>query len=239
SAQDVFKRAMGTRGREILSVQVGSAPVVVIVGRAYNAFDPSMNLEIPKKLSTISTLSIPMDMLPLEEVKIRNFWPGMYWRSGQRILKAARIIRNTPNLYAIYIGSFSCGPDSFILKYFKEEMAGKPFLHIEIDEHSADAGAITRCEAFLDSIGQQIKGSEELKVNSNELKDNDSFLASDSSRITHHSSLSLGSLLKKRTVYIPNMGAHASALKAAFECCGIPSQVLPESDKESVDIGRR
>ncbi len=31
-------------------------------------------------------------------------------------------------------------------------MAGKPFLHIEIDEHSADAGAITRCEAFLDSI---------------------------------------------------------------------------------------
>ena len=36
-------------------------------------------------------------------------------------------------------------------------MAGKPFLHIEIDEHSADAGAITRCEAFLDSITQQTR----------------------------------------------------------------------------------
>ncbi len=251
SAQDAFRRAMDKRGREILGVQGGPAPVVVIVGRAYNAFDPSMNLEIPKKLSTISTLSIPMDMLPLDEVQIRNFWPGMYWRSGQKILKAARIIRNTPNLYAIYIGSFSCGPDSFILKYFKEEMAGKPFLHIEIDEHSADAGAITRCEAFLDSIEQQIKNrntedSDRLQVTSNKLKtkDIDSSPSSDPLLVTRHSSLvtdkgARHSLLKKRTVYIPNMGAHATALKAAFECCGIPSQVLPESDKESVDIGRR
>jgi predicted nucleotide-binding protein (sugar kinase/HSP70/actin superfamily) len=76
----------------------------------------------------------------------------MYWKSGQRILKAARFIRENKNLYAIYIGNFLCGPDSFILKYFKQEMGDKPFLHIEIDEHSADAGAITRCEAFMDSI---------------------------------------------------------------------------------------
>ena len=31
-------------------------------------------------------------------------------------------------------------------------MRGKPYLTIEIDEHSADVGAITRCEAFLDSL---------------------------------------------------------------------------------------
>ena len=78
----------------------------------------------------------------------------MYWRSGQRILKAARAVRENRNLHAIYIGNFLCGPDSFILKYFKKEMGEKPFLSIEIDEHSADAGAITRCEAFIDSIGK-------------------------------------------------------------------------------------
>jgi predicted nucleotide-binding protein (sugar kinase/HSP70/actin superfamily) len=152
----------------------------------------------------------------------------MYWRSGQRILRAARIVRNTPNLYAIYIGNFSCGPDSCILKYFKEEMEGKPFLHIEIDEHSADAGAITRCEAFLDSIEQQ-KDRNEFGVMSNEFKEQDL----GSSRITHHASL------KKRIVFIPRMADHAFALKAAFEYCGISAEVLPESSKESVDIGRR
>ena len=92
-----------------------------------------------------------MDFLPLNDHSIDSEWPNMYWRSGQRILKAAMAIRENPNLYPIYIGNFSCGPDSFILKYFKRELQGKPFLHIEIDEHSADAGAITRCEAFLDS----------------------------------------------------------------------------------------
>jgi predicted nucleotide-binding protein (sugar kinase/HSP70/actin superfamily) len=167
-------------------------------------------------------------MLPLDNERLEDTWPNMYWRSGQRILRAARIVRNTPNLYAIYIGNFSCGPDSFILKYFKEEMEGKPFLHIEIDEHSADAGAITRCEAFLDSIEQQ-KDRNEFGVMSNEFKEQDL----GSSRITHHASL------KKRIVFIPRMADHAFALKAAFEYCGISAEVLPESSKESVDIGRR
>jgi predicted CoA-substrate-specific enzyme activase len=221
SAQDEFQMAIKEKGREILNSELQT---IVIIGRAYNAFDSGVNLEIPKKLSHIDVVSIPMDMLLLNNEGLQDKWPNMYWRSGQRILRAARIVRNTPNLYAIYIGNFSCGPDSFILKYFKEEMEGKPFLHIEIDEHSADAGAITRCEAFLDSIEQQ-KGRNALSVMRNE--------SLNSSLITYHSSL------KKRTVFIPRMADHAFALKAAFEYCGIPAEVLPESNKESVDIGRR
>jgi predicted nucleotide-binding protein (sugar kinase/HSP70/actin superfamily) len=31
-------------------------------------------------------------------------------------------------------------------------MGDKPFLELEIDEHSADAGVVTRCEAFFDSL---------------------------------------------------------------------------------------
>lgn len=226
SAQDEFEIAIKEKGKEALGSLTSTA--IVIIGRPYNAFDSGVNLEIPKKLSHINVISIPMDMLPLNNERLEDTWPHMYWRSGQRILKAARVVRNTPNLYAIYIGNFSCGPDSFILKYFKEEMDGKPFLHIEIDEHSADAGAITRCEAFLDSIEQQ-KGGNEVSVISKELKGQDL----GSSRITHYASL------KKRTVFIPRMADHAFALKAAFEYCGVSAEVLPESNKESVDLGRR
>ena len=84
----------------------------------------------------------------------------MYWRSGQNILRAAEIIRDNQKLFALYIGNFSCGPDSFIQHFFDETMSNKPFLNIEIDEHSADAGVITRCEAFLDSIEGQSRGQE-------------------------------------------------------------------------------
>src|SRR5208283_3010084 len=142
TAQEAFSSSVAGEGGELLAQYAsGTQAVVVIIGRAYNAFDPEVNLGIPGKLSAINTISIPMDMLPLGEGQTHEKWPNMYWRSGQRILSAARIIRNTPHLYAIYIGNFSCGPDSYILKYFKEEMADKPFLHLEIDEHSADAGA--------------------------------------------------------------------------------------------------
>ncbi len=246
SAQDEFQRAIKEKGREILGIgdmeevfthspihpfthslihPFTHSPTIVVIGRPYNAFDSGVNLEIPKKLSHINVISIPMDMLPLDNERLEDTWPNMYWRSGQRILRAARVVRNTPNLYAIYIGNFSCGPDSFILKYFKEEMDGKPFLHIEIDEHSADAGAITRCEAFLDSIEQQSRSLSGRKGGSS--KD---IFALPRFR---------ASALKKRTVFIPRMADHAFALKAAFEYCGVPAEVLPESNKESVDLGRR
>jgi predicted nucleotide-binding protein (sugar kinase/HSP70/actin superfamily) len=40
-------------------------------------------------------------------------------------------------------------------------MAGKPHLELEIDEHTADAGLMTRCEAFIESlhVRRQLAGS--------------------------------------------------------------------------------
>ncbi len=229
TAQEEFASSVDRQGRELLAQYAsGTQATVVIIGRAYNAFDPEVNLRIPGKLSAINTISIPMDMLPLEEARTESAWPNMYWRSGQRILNAARIIRNTPHLYAIYIGNFSCGPDSYILKYFKEEMADKPFLHIEIDEHSADAGAITRCEAFLDSITQQ-----RARPGPGTHGDGDRTPAN----LFHKGFRSSG--FRKRTIYIPNMSDHSFAVQAAFQRCGVQAEVLPESDKTALDIGRK
>jgi predicted nucleotide-binding protein (sugar kinase/HSP70/actin superfamily) len=57
-----------------------------------------------------------------------------------------------PNLHLIYITNFKCGPDSYI-KHYIQDAAGKPFLVLQFDGHSNDAGVITRCEAYLDSKG--------------------------------------------------------------------------------------
>jgi predicted nucleotide-binding protein (sugar kinase/HSP70/actin superfamily) len=76
----------------------------------------------------------------------------MYWHPGIRILRAAKFIIDHQKLYGVYLTNFGCGPDSFILSFFYRLMERKPFLEIEVDEHSADAGVLTRCEAFLDSL---------------------------------------------------------------------------------------
>ncbi|NOZ25137.1 MAG: CoA protein activase [Nitrospirae bacterium] len=220
-AQDEFVRRIKERGREVLSSLDRRS--VVIVGRGYNAFDMGVNLEIPKKLASLDVLSLPMDFLPDED--IYDDWPDMYWRSGQRILKAARAIKKNDFLYPIYIGNFSCGPDSFIQKFFEKELASKPYLYVEIDEHSADAGAITRCEAFLDSIDAQISARKMRRCESS-VPQKVEFLVKHSSG-------------RQRTVYLPRMSDHAFALKAAFEYCGIPAEVLPETDAGALEYGRR
>ncbi|MEW6586861.1 MAG: acyl-CoA dehydratase activase, partial [Nitrospirota bacterium] len=225
-AQDRYKADLRARGAGIMKNLQGIN--LVIVGRAYNAFDSGVNLEIPKKLADLGVPSIPFDLLPLEDCRIEDDWPNMYWRSGQRILKAARIIRYNPNLYALFAGNFLCGPDSFILKYFRKEMGEKPFLHIEIDEHSADAGAITRCEAFLDSIAHRKKEAGKQKPEE---------------RVLHRPSAadhtSAYASSARRTIYIPHMSDHAFAIAAAFHYCGIDAEVLPESEKQTADIGKK
>lgn len=222
-AQEEFMAAIKTKGAGIFSSL--HERTIIVVGRPYNAFESGMNLNIPKKLSDLNVLAIPMDFIPSEDLRIHATWPNMYWRSGQKILKAARFIREHPHLFAIFIGNFSCGPDSFILKFFNEEMEGKPFLQIEIDEHSADAGAITRCEAFLDSIGHRDHLTARKTMDKKQQPN-----ASPLPRTPH---------LQKRTVFMPRMSDHAFAIAAAFERCGVPAEVLPESDAESADIGRR
>lgn len=227
-AQNNFTKSIRSKGLEVLSENSNTKkPLIVIVGRGYNAFDPGMNLEIPKKIGNLNVLAVPMDFLPLDTINLYDKWPNMYWRAGQRILRAARIIGREVNLYPIYIGNFSCGPDSFILKYFREELGDKPFLHIEIDEHSADAGAITRCEAFLDSIYS--KHTRPLKARIVAPAGNPF------PNVKSHKSTPI----EERIIYVPRMVDHSFAVAAAFNKCGIKSEVLPLSDKESVDIGKR
>ncbi len=216
-SQREFQAKLQKRGRSLLENL--SSRAVVVVGRAYNAFDPAMNLNIPKKLIDLEVLPIPMDFLPLHEADITDEWSGMYWRSGQRLLQAAKIIKDNSKLFPIFITNFSCGPDSFILKFFKEKLSGKPFLQLEIDEHSADAGAVTRCEAFLDSL---------------ENLDTDVFSSNRKTR----KNLS-GKKLQDRNIYVPRMCDHTLSLTAAFQACGMDAETLPLPDSSSTEIGRK
>ncbi|MEO0225773.1 MAG: acyl-CoA dehydratase activase, partial [candidate division WOR-3 bacterium] len=124
----------------------------VIVSRPYNGYDAGINLDLARKIGEMGITAIPIDFLPLSFEDLYPEFSNMYWHYGQKLLAAASMIRHNPKLYAIYLSNFSCGPDSFLVKYFRELSGEKPFLLIELDEHSADAGLITRLEAFRDSI---------------------------------------------------------------------------------------
>jgi predicted nucleotide-binding protein (sugar kinase/HSP70/actin superfamily) len=112
-----------------------------------------MNLSVTSKLRAhYGCNCIPMDCLDLDHIDIDEINPNMYWALGRRILQTARFVADWPNLHIIYITNFKCGPDSYI-KQFIRKASGKPFLTLQFDGHSNDAGMMTRCEAYLDSKG--------------------------------------------------------------------------------------
>ncbi len=217
-AQKNYQRIVEQRGSVVLSQIKPGEKALVLIGRNYNTCDTGLNLNLPSKIRDLGVQAIPMDFLPLHEVDLSG-QEDMYWRSGQKIMAAARILRKHPNLFPVYITNFGCGPDSFITHFFRKEMAGKAFLQLEVDEHSADAGAITRIEAFMDSL-HNVKAGRRV----------DAFVVPAKSNGN--------SSLQAKKVYLPPMTDHAHALAAAFRACGVEAEVLPESDDETVRIGR-
>ena len=76
----------------------------------------------------------------------------MYWGMGKLHHEGRPVCRKHPQLFGTYITNFSCGPDSFIISYFRDIMGRKPSLTLELDSHTADAGLETRIEAFIDIV---------------------------------------------------------------------------------------
>ncbi len=151
---DGFHKALIVAGEIALDTLKRNREIgIVLVGRTYNVNDRGMTLDIGSKLRDYYGVNvIPIDFLPVDSVDISDVNANMYWNYGRKILAAAKIVGQYTNLHIIYLTNFKCGPDSFI-KHFVTKASGKPFLSLQFDGHSNDAGYITRCEAYLDSKG--------------------------------------------------------------------------------------
>lgn len=153
-AQQAFRRAYQEAGARALA-KLGETddPGIVLVGRPYNLHDAGVSLSVARKLRDQYGVNVvPIDALLLQGIDINDVSDNMYWVYGRKILAAGKLVAEHPNLHIIYVTNFKCGPDSF-LKGFISPAAGKPYLTLQFDGHSNDAGMMTRCEAYLDSKG--------------------------------------------------------------------------------------
>jgi predicted CoA-substrate-specific enzyme activase len=148
-AQAAFDNSIVELGEKALA-EIGNDIAVAVVGRPYLLNDSKLNLDIGSMLARIGLPALQMDMLPFAKEDIHEY-KNMYWGQGSRIIRAAKLIKDIPNIYAVCLSNFGCGPDSFISKYVEAEMSKgerKPYLWLEVDEHSNPAGISTRLEAF-------------------------------------------------------------------------------------------
>jgi predicted CoA-substrate-specific enzyme activase len=157
--QHQYLKELKRRGRDILENLPAHEPVVTVTGRPYNLYDERVNLRIGQNLSKIGLTALPMDFVDVSTVNLGEF-ASMYWGLGAQILRTAKRISVLPNAFGLHLTNFGCGADSFIEHFYRHIMGSKPYLILELDEHSAVAGVMTRLEAFKNVIDNTMQKSE-------------------------------------------------------------------------------
>jgi predicted CoA-substrate-specific enzyme activase len=224
-------------GAEVLEKAKDSKkPVIALCGRPYNALTSQANMGIPRKFATRGYTVIPFDFLPISDEEITD---NMYWYYGQQNLKTAVQVKEHPNLFLCFVTNFSCAPDSFILHYLRWIHNTKPFLVLELDSHTADAGVDTRIEAFLDIV----EGYRRAKVTEDSMmveRDWDIQLEGRKTCLRNNASGEVVELTDKRVRLLwPSMGQFGTRLLAGFsEAAGIRSIALPEPDFQTASRAR-
>ncbi len=146
-AQMGVERAMRELGQHALARALFEGkPTIVLAGRSYNAYAAEASQSIGRKLSSMGVATIPADCLePIEEGPLA-------WHFSNQVLNAMALAKKHPTLFLVCISNFSCTVDAFTHARVASEMGSKPYLILEIDAHTADAGIQTRLEAFLDIV---------------------------------------------------------------------------------------
>jgi predicted nucleotide-binding protein (sugar kinase/HSP70/actin superfamily) len=218
-------------------IETENKKAIVIIGRPYNVLDWQVNLNLPRKISELGIMVIPIDLIPYHKEDIPSYHGNMYWEYGIHILAASKFIRQHKNLFPIYITNYSCGPDSFLLSYFEEIMKGTPYLIIELDEHGSDGGYLTRIESFLDLINSQSWSTDPvIKQEQNKLQEQ----GESRERSMLALSPSMSNLVPSWSkVWIPHVHAYgANIFTGALRFGGLTCQELPLEDIEALELGR-
>jgi predicted CoA-substrate-specific enzyme activase len=227
-------------GRQALA-QLEAEPenfAVVIFSRPYNGFVEEAHKGIPHKFASRGILTIPLDFLDVEEERSKRH---MYWGMGKLIMKAGRLVERHPQLFGTYITNFSCGPDSFVVGYFRDIMNRKPSLTLELDNHTADAGLETRVEAFLDIVHayRKLVAQKQIVATKRSFKPARTVINNGTASVITSNGTVLPMTDPRVTMLLPSMGKYGSeALAAIIRGYGFNAISHRPSDEAVLKLGR-
>jgi len=217
SALREFRARVEQRGREVMAGLGADQRAFIVVGRPYTSYDAAVNMDIGKKIQDLGILAIPLEFLPVDEEDVTDSWPNAYSRQIQKKLAAARLIKRDPRLRAVVLTYFACGPDSFANPFFKDEI-GEPCYVMQVDEHTADAGVITRMEAFADTAGGRNGRQADVLIRTDVLPI---------------------ARIENRRLWVPWASDAAQAMAAVLRCWGVDAAALPRSQDPGLNLARR
>jgi len=214
--EDQMKKAVAKMGHSTKNVRAALQEGLINKER----FDKKIeDNDIVNKILDAGYLAIPLELAPIGSIDISKQMPKMYWIQGQKKLAAIELLNKNKNLFGIDVTYFACGPDSQINQQMRCRTQ-KPFLTVEMDEHTGDAGIDTRLQAFFNTVKSYlgIGVKQTSKVFNVKLKSLDK--------------------IKDKKILLPPMSKHNYALSAVFNASGIQSRILEVSPDETLEKAR-
>ena len=196
---------------------------IVLAGRPYH-IDPEIHHGIPDMINSYGLAVLTEDsvshLAPLERpLRVNDQW--MY---HTRLYAAANFVKERDDLDLIQLNSFGCGLDAVTTDQVQEILtdSGKIYTCLKIDEVNNLGAARIRVRSLLAAIRTREKQQEKRKIRPSSIR-----------------KVSFTEEMRKTyTILCPQMSPiHFNILQAGFNASGYHLEVLPNDNKEAVDVG--
>ena len=144
---------------------------IVIMAHGYNLFDERISMSLIKKLENMGVKTYTgLNVTKQDAINsIEEIGEIQYWANELDLTGAAAyyMLKNKVD-GIIALSAFGCGPDSLMVDEIQYHATERniPMIHLTIDEHTGEAGFITRVEAFVDMLIRRKRK----KLNDNNIK---------------------------------------------------------------------
>ncbi len=148
---------------------------IALVAHGYDVLDDQASMKIFDKLDKMNVkvystyqLTDEQKIEGLNTLEQRMYWANELDMTGT----AGHYLKDNKIDGLVTVNSFGCGPDSLMIEKIvrKAKDFSKPILTLTIDEHTGEAGFITRLEAFVDMLYRKKRAAEK---NASETRDSE------------------------------------------------------------------
>ena len=142
---------------------------IALIGHPYLLYDEHVNHRLIHRLEQAQYKVLTPEMLSGEQLEqaIIRLTGGAYWTYEEEVVGAGGHYLESGVEGVIGVVAFGCGPDSLMMDMVQRQamkLGTTPFMNLTLEEHTAEAGVITRLEAFLDMIRRRKRRQAEVCV---------------------------------------------------------------------------
>ncbi len=215
---------MHKKGEEVLKwMEENHQRGIVLAGRPYH-IDAEINHGIPELINSYDIAVLTEDSVSHLTPVERPLIVSDQWMYHSRLYAAANFVKTRDDLDLIQLNSFGCGLDAVTTDQVSDILthSGKIYTCLKIDEVNNLGAARIRIRSLLSAIRVKEKNPDKREIVSS----------------AFHREVFTEEMRKDYTILCPQMSPiHFDLIEPAFNHAGYHVVVLPNDNKEAVDVG--